>query len=149
MSALDVLPLAAAKLYLNIPASVTKDDVELQGFIAAAVGRVDRHLYGDAAEQSLADDPETVTPLQLLAVKAALAEFWETQRVGYVGGSYGGGTAAAAAMDTGPSGVASLTMRLTELLGPPAGDASTVPRGSFPAAAPWPDPICVRARVWP
>lgn len=44
MSALDVLPLGEAKQHLNMSAAATTHDVELVGFITAAVEVVGRHL---------------------------------------------------------------------------------------------------------
>ena len=150
MSALDVLPLVDAKRYLNIPLARAEDDAELAGFVPAAVQRVERHLWGESSTQQL-EDLDVVSPLQLLAVKVVLGEFWRTQRLRTArAGSGASGTAIDA--DSGPAGLASLRTRLTELLGPPAdgkGSDPAEPVGSFPPALPWPDPVVpVSARWW-
>lgn len=130
----DVLPLAAAKRYLNIPLSSTVNDDELEEeFIPPAVERVGRHLG-----RSLIDADE-VTPSELLACKVVLGEYWRTQRFRRGGGA-GGPSGAAIEADTGPAGAAPITNRLTELLGPPADREETKPTGSFPPATAWPDP---------
>ncbi|TAK32339.1 MAG: hypothetical protein EPO40_03150 [Myxococcaceae bacterium] len=133
-----VLNLADAKIYLNIPAARTADDVELGGFIPPAEARVARHL---------GRPPVADAPLEVLAVKVVLGEYWRTQRAGRRGG--GGNAAAATEADSGPAGTASLKVRLTELLGEPAAAGGGVPApvGSFPPAECWPDPAQGRT-VW-
>ncbi|QJY46659.1 head-tail connector protein [Pseudonocardia broussonetiae] len=143
MSALDVLSVAEAREYLNIRLSFdASKTAEMEGFIAAAVRRVDRHLFGGDG-RSLADDPDAVEPEQSLAVRVVLADYYRPQ-------------SRAATVATGPTvedvgvgGRAPLGARLTELLGPPAADVSesavaaataSGPQGSFPAPMAWPDP---------
>lgn len=135
MSALDVLPLDKAKLYLNIPPTATQNDDELRDdFIPPAVERVERHL-GRALV------PAEMTGSERLAVKLVLAEYWRTQRAKVGRGVSGGGTSGAAIeSDSGPGGMAAIKTRLTDLLGPPAAEAGSGPVGSFPAAQAWPDP---------
>lgn len=139
MAALDVLPLADAKVYLNI--TTTAHDDELEKFIGAAVARVDKHLGLDQpGEVSLAEQTE-LTPLQRLAVEMVLAEYWRTQRISATNRS----TYVAQPWedDDGPAGTASLRARLTDLLGEPAATkrgTGAAPQGTFPSATPWPDP---------
>ncbi|OJY47601.1 hypothetical protein [Pseudonocardia sp. 73-21] len=141
-----VISLADARDYLNKVAGGQVDEDELRTMMAGAVERVDRHLFTRAerdAGRTLASEP-TVSESQVLAVKMVLAEFWRTQR-SRLGGRGAGMAAAAAAIDSdsGPAGTATLTVRLTDLLGPPLGaDAGGVPQpaGSFPPACGWPDP---------
>lgn len=140
MSALDVLPLDAAHRYLNIPLATTIDDDELTEFIEAAVQRVERHLFGENSDEHL--DPDALSALQVLAVKVVLAEYWRTQRYKTARGA-GGSSGTAIEADSGPAGLASLRVRLTELLGPPADGAAggvPAPVGEFPPAVGWPDP---------
>lgn len=136
MSALDVLPLEVAKEYLNITSD--RQDDELTGFIPAAVLRVVRHTGHNL------DTAADASPLELLACKVVLADFWRTQRVAAPGrGGYGGGSSGAAIeADSGIGGEAPLRVKLTELLGPPAatGDVRPEPVGCFPQPQPWPDP---------
>lgn len=144
MAALDVLPPAKAKEFVQIPAAVTSLDDELVEFIGAAVERVERHL-------GRALDPAAVTFSELLAAKMVLGEYWRTQRATRGGrGSYGGGASGAAIeVDADPAGMAPLRLRLTELLGEPAPTSGgLVPSGSFPAAAGWPDPARVARPPW-
>lgn len=149
MSALDVLSLDDAKRYLNIPLANTVDDAELTEFIAAAVQRVERHLFGENSDEHL--DPDALSALQVLAVKVVLAEFWRTQRfkTARAAGSASGTSIEA---DTGPAGLASLRARLTELLGPPVDGAAggvPAPVGEFPPPVDWPDPALPAVRwVW-
>lgn len=150
MAALDILPIDKAREYLNIR-TPELNEVELAEFIAAAVERVERHLAGDAGVGSTLVTAETTSALQLLAVKAVLAEYWRTQRARIGRGAAGGSTAAAVEADTGPAGAAALRMRLEDILGPPfdgAGSDPPRPAGSFPLAAPWPDPARLRWE-WP
>lgn len=148
MSALDVLPLDAAKRYLNIPLANVLDDGELTEFIGAAVQRVERHLFGESSDVHL--DPDAVSPLQVLAVKVVLAEYWRTQR--YKTARAGGGASGTAIeADSGPAGLASLPVKLTELLGPAADDASggaLAPVGEYPPVQAWPDPPFPSGCVW-
>lgn len=148
MAALDVLPLDQAKKHVNAKLDVTTDDDEMKAFIPAAVERVDRHLFTEAeraAGRSLANPGEQVTASRQLAVKVVFAEYWRTQRGRSARASVGAMSAAAVETDSGPAGVASLRLRLTELLGPAAAESgSTPPSGSFPPPAAWPDP----ARTW-
>lgn len=150
----SVVSLADAKQHLNKALQGTVDDEELRPMLAAAVRRVDRHLW--TREQRDAGATLNVAthlePEQRLAVLAVLAEYWRTQRARGGGRGGGGGTTAAAiAEDSGPGGMASLKSRLTDLLGPPAPEDNAAavtagaPRGCFPAAEPWPDPALVRA----
>lgn len=137
MAPLDVLPLPAAKEYLNIPAASTVNDTELAGFVPAAVERVERHLGRTLVSAA------TSTASEVLAVKVVLGEYWRTQRVrAKGGGAYGGGGASGAAIeaDSGPAGAAPLRVRLTELLGDEVSEPGEGPRGSFPAPSRWPDP---------
>lgn len=142
-----VISLADARDFLNKSVGGQVDEDELRTMMAAAVERVDRHLFSRderAAGRTLATEP-LVTQSQVLAVKVVLAEFWRTQRTrlgGRATGIGGATTAATSEADSGPAGVASLTARLTDLLGVPAagGDTVPAPAGSFPAADPWPDP---------
>jgi len=148
VSALDVLPLDAAKRYLNIPLANTIDDGELTEFIGAAVQRVERHLVGEDSDEHL--DPDAVTPLQVLAVKVVLAEYWRTQRY-KTARAAGGASATAIDADSGPAGLASLQVKLTELLGPPADGASggvPAPVGEYPLVQAWPDPPFPAGCVW-
>ena len=144
--ALAVLSLDQAKLHVNIPLDRVENDAELIGHIAAAVERVERHLG-----RPLTVAPELVSASELLACKVVLAEYWRPQRA-RGGRSYGQASSAAAAADSGPGGLASLTARLTELLGRAASAGSTrstPPRGTFPAAQPWPDPAgAARMGMW-
>lgn len=141
MAPLDVLPLVDAKRFLNI--RTAEFDAELtEDFIGPAVERVERHLAGDAGIGQTLTTAAAATQLQILAVKAVLAEYWRTQRTRVGRGSFGT-TAAAVEADSGPAGVASLRSRLEELLGPPfegTGSAPPSPGGSFPRAQAWPDP---------
>lgn len=140
MAPLEVLPLPAAKEYLNIPAASVVNDAELAGFVPAAVERVERHLGRTLV------DAATSTASEVLAVKVVLGEYWRTQRVRARGGAMGGGqTGAAIEADSGPAGVAPLRVRLTELLGDEVSEPGEGPRGAFPAASRWPDPA---ERVW-
>lgn len=140
-----VISLADARAYLNKLGGGAADEDELRTMLAAAVERVDRHLYSAAdraAGRTLNVEP-VITESQVLAVKMVLAEFWRTQRARLGGRPTGMGTAAGAMdSDSGPAGVAPLTVRLTDLLGLPSGggDAVPAPVGSFPVAQPWPDP---------
>lgn len=152
MAALDVLPLDQAKKHVNTELAITTDDAEMTAFIEAAVERVDRHLWTEAEREtgrSLTAAGEPVTPSRRLAVMVVFAEYWRTQRPR---GARSGGAAvsvAAVEADSGPAGVASLTSRLTELLGPAAESSSgTAAVGSFPAALPWPDPALPAGRQW-
>lgn len=141
-----VISLGDARAYLNKLGGTAADEDELRTMLAAAVERVDRHLYSRAERDSgrtLAAEP-VISESQVLAVKMVLAEFWRTQRA-RLGGRGAGMAAAAAAIDSdaGPAGTAPLTVRLADLLGPPLGaDAGGVPQpvGSFPPACGWPDP---------
>lgn len=133
MAALDVLPLPAAKEYLNIPAASTVNDTELAGFIPAAVERVERHLGRPLI------DAATSTASEVLAVKVVLGDFWRTQRV-RAGRSFGGASSSAVEADSGPAGMAPLRVRLSDLLGEEVSEPGEIPRGSFPAASRWPDP---------
>lgn len=153
MAALDVLPLDEAKDFLNISRARSEWDGELSGFIAAAVERVERHIAGEAGIGVTLVAAADANALQLLAVKAVLAEYWRTQRTRGVGrGGAGGTTAAAVEADSGPAGMASLRARLVDLLGPAAepDGLGTVPapRGTFPPAQAWPDPVPPYAS-WP
>lgn len=143
MAPIDVLPLADAKRFLNIRTAEFDDELT-QDFIGPAVERVERHLAGEAGIGQTLTTAAAATQLQILAVKAVLADYWRTQRTRVGGRSYGGGTTAAAVeADSGPTGAASLRSRLTDLLGPPfegSGSAPPAPGGSFPKAQPWPDP---------
>jgi hypothetical protein len=148
VSALDVLPLDAAKRYLNIPLANTIDDGELTEFIGAAVQRVERHLFGENSAEHL--DPLAVSALQVLAVKVVLAEYWRTQRY-KTARAAGGSSGTAIEADSGPAGLASLQVRLTELLGPPADGASggvPAPVGEYPPVQAWPDPPFPSGCVW-
>lgn len=152
MSALDVLPLDAAKRYLNIPLAVTNDDDELTEFIGAAVQRVERHLYGEDSAGNPKEhlDPAALSALQVLAVKVVLAEYWRTQRY-KTARAAGGVSGTAIEADSGPAGLASLQVRLTELLGPPAdGESGGVlsPVGEYPEAPAWPDPPFPAGCLW-
>lgn len=134
----NVISLTDARLYLNKLGAGAVDEDELRTMIAAAVGRVDRHLG-----RSLLD-ATSVTESEVLAVKAVLAEFWRTQRSRFGGRSNVGmpTTAAAIDLDAGPAGGASLRAKLTDLLGEPAasGGGVAAPTGSFPSPCEWPDP---------
>lgn len=145
MGALDVLPVALAKRYLNIPATSVENDTELaEDFIPPAVARVERHLWGDESGAQL--DPLTITAPQRLAVRMVLNEYWRTQRA-KVSRVSPGISGSAVETDAGPAGLASLTVRLTDLLGPPfsGGDAApSSPTGSFPPPPCWPDPVEAR-----
>jgi hypothetical protein len=145
VGALDVLPLAKAKRYLNIPAERTTDDEELAEFIGPAVQRVGEHVGRELV------DEQSCTPLELLAVKVVLGAYWRTQRVNMGrGGSYGGGVSGSALeADSDPAGAAPIRRRLIDLLGEPADDGKaphTAPQGNFPSPEPWPDPA-QRGRV--
>lgn len=139
MGALDVLPLVDAKRYLNIPAAVTTDDAELvQDFIPPAVQRVAEHV-GRELVNAL-----SCSPMERLAVRVALGTYWRTQRPARSGGRGGAASGAAMDADSDPAGLASLRRRLTELLGEPATSgaaAGAAPRGVFPPATAWPDPV--------
>lgn len=140
-----VISLGDARDYLNKIGAATLDEDELRTMMAAAVERVDRHLYSQAERdggRTLATE-STITQSQVLAVKMVLAEFWRTQRTRLGGRSMGGGgSGVAIELDSGPAGAAPLTVRLTDLLGDPAdgGDGVPAPVGSFPTACGWPDP---------
>lgn len=145
MAALDVLPLDKAKRFLNIPLNRTEDDEELvEDFIPPAVQRV-----GDHVGRTLVD-AASCTPSERLALGMVLTAYWRTQRANR-GGRGGGASAAALEADSDPAGPAPLRRRLTDLLGEPAsasGSESGAPRGSFPPAQPWPDPIGGPVRSW-
>lgn len=146
MSALDVLSLDAAKAHLNIRLTDIRNDGEITEMIAAAVERVERHLYGmdPVTKKPLGQlDPATATPSQRLACKVVLAEYWRTQKP--AGAVRALGTVAQEA-DDDPAGTAPLRYKLVELLGEPsrATPDQAVPVGSFPAASPWPDPASWR-----
>lgn len=147
-----VISLSDVRDYLNkATTGAQPDEDELRTMMAAAVERVDRHLFSQAERdggRTLATEA-VITQSQVLAVKVVLAEFWRTQRARLGGGrgQMGISTAGAVAeMDNGPSGSASLTLRLTDLLGDPAdgGDGVPAPMGSFPESCDWPD----AARAW-
>jgi len=152
VSALDVLPLDAAKRYLNIPLANTIDDGELTEFIGAAVQRVERHLYGEDSDGNPNEhlDPDALSALQVLAVKVVLAEYWRTQRF-KTARAGGGASGTAIEADSGPAGLASLRVKLTELLGPAADDeaaAALAPTGEYPPVLAWPDPPFPAGCVW-
>ena len=136
------ISLSDARDYLNkLGGSVDED--ELRTMMAAAVERVDRHLFSQAQRdggRTLATEP-VITQSQALAVKMVLAEFWRTQRTRLGGRNVGIGSTGGDS-DSGPAGTAPLTVRLTDLLGDPAdgGDGTPAPTGSFPEALAWPDP---------
>lgn len=156
-TAAAVVSLADAKAHLNKELGRTVDDDELRAMMPAAVRRVDRHLWSPterAAGATLAVATE-ILPEQRLAVLTVLVDFWRTQRNRSYGGgaTYGGTGASGAAIeaDSGPAGAAPLKVRLTDLLGPAADDEDAEraqPRGSFPLAQPWPDPVCVTPHRW-
>jgi hypothetical protein len=136
VSALDVLPLPAAKAHINKRATDTRDDDEITEFIAAAVERVERHLGRPL-------DALTITPSQRLACKVVFAEYWRTQRTKLNVRPLGGAASTAALeADTDPVGAAPLRFKLTELLGAPATSSPTTPAplGTFDPPSPWPDP---------
>lgn len=144
MSALDVLPLAAAKEHINFraPQDQGQNDAEILEMIPAAAERVERHLGRPPSAGSFSER---------LAVKVVFAEYWRTQRgSSTTRGSRGGGGASGAAIeaDSGPAGAAPLTSRLTELLGDPVQEAGDAPRGSFPEPQRWPDPAWVGLVSW-
>lgn len=137
MGALDVLPLALAKRYLNIPAADHQHDDELtEDFVPPAVQRVAEHVGRELV------DSASCTPLERLALKMVVEEYWKTQRAQGAGGrgSYGGASRTAIDADSGPAGTAPLRVRLEELLGPAAVATGPAPRGSFPPPSTWPDP---------
>lgn len=149
-----VISLGDARDYLNKAVGGQVDEDELRTLMAAAVERVDRHLFTQAerdAGRTLATEP-AVSESQVLAVKMVLAEFWRTQRnrLGSRSGGLGASGAATEA-DSGPAGAAPLTVRLTDLLGEPAdgaGGGVPAPVGSFPAACEWPDPAAHVLPSW-
>lgn len=152
MGALDVLPLVAAKRYLNIKNDEWDDELE-QDFIPPAVERVERHIAGQAGVGVTLTAAADATATQILAVKMVLGEYWRTQRTAAGRGGFGGTSAAQVDADTGPAGTASLRSRLTDMLGPPA-DSDDLdgpvpsPTGAFPPAQRWPDPPPRYAGRW-
>ena len=153
-SALDVLSLAAVKEHLNIDLDDRVHDAELLGLIPAAVGRVRAHIrrsFTSPDEATASERGEMRAASELLACKMVLADYWRTQIFSGRTEIYGT-SPAVVEMDVGPAGASSLTMRLTDLLGPPGAEADDdgrsarvpAPQGSFPAAHPWPDPVYVQ-----
>lgn len=142
-SGLTVVSLADAKQHLNKVLTQQIDDEELRPIIAAAVERVDRHLW-TAAERSAGMSLTTrgqVSPSERLAVLTVLDVYWAPQRSRINRTVVTPGPAVE--LDAGPAGTASLTARLTELLGPPAegrGAAPPAPVGAYPDPSGWPDP---------
>ncbi|MEV1295782.1 head-tail connector protein [Pseudonocardia sp. NPDC049635] len=129
---LEVLPLDKAKEHLNREKiRQPGEDDELEEFIGAAVDRVSRHLGRPA-------DPSR--PLDVLAAKVVLAEYWKTQRPAAGRSSTYTGHVNPNA-DDGPTSGASIRVKLTDLLGPAAPDAGSAPQGLFPPPQAWPDPI--------
>jgi hypothetical protein len=150
-----VISLADAKQHLNKSQVQTIDDEELRPVIAAAIERVDRHLWTktDRDAGSSLTTRAQVSASEVLAVKTVLDVYWAPQRSRLNRTLNGGGGPAATELDSGPAGAASLTSRLTELLGLPAeGNAAAppAPSGSYPDPSRWPDPIevCVPWRWW-
>lgn len=133
-----VVSLTDARTYLQKLNLGAVDEDELRSQLAAAQLRVDRHLGRALA------DADAVTETEVLAVKVVLAEYWRNYRTKFANRGAGmGSTAAAIDTDNGPSGLASLTARLTDLLGPPVGAGAggvPSPMGSFPEPCGWPDP---------
>jgi uncharacterized phage protein (predicted DNA packaging) len=145
VAALDVLPLDVAKRYLNIDAGTTAHDDELaDDFIPPAVARVERHVGRTFT------DYESVGPLERLALKMVLAEFWRTQSVSATRSYNGSVGQQSYDADSDPAGTAPLRVRLEELLGEEAPQETasvSSPQGSFPEPSPWPDPA-ERGRCW-
>lgn len=106
------------------------EDEEFDDMIRAAVKRVARHLGGR--------DPDPGEPLELLACKVALADFWETQQPTTGGSDYGGRDYADQDAIASP---APLINKLTALLGLPTDLPGESSQGAFPPPQPWPDPV--------
>ncbi|MDN5853516.1 MAG: phage gp6-like head-tail connector protein, partial [Actinomycetia bacterium] len=146
-----VISLAHAKQHLNKSHTQQIDDEELRPIIAAAAERVDRHLWTRAQRDagSTLTTATQVSASQRLAVLTVLDTYWATQR-SRTNRPPTAGASPTVELDAGPAGAASLTARLTELLGPPAegaGSVAVAPTGSYPSVLPWPDPIECPAQV--